>query len=286
MRKSEHITARVLTLMGAVASVLYLGWRLAFSFEGASVGLSALLLAAEVVGFAGTALLTWALWPAPQARRTGAVAAVDGPVDVVVRVVDQELHEIRATLLSLRAVENAGDVLVVDHTGRPEVVTLAAEFQCMYAATDLDDANGLRVMQAAVRTSEFLLLDAGDVEEGLQAAAAGLHPLRHGLTPGDGERLFLIGNAPATGDTHTFDSTEIEQCRSRMFQTLARCGLEIRCTPASTIATTPSWLLASSMSLRWFIRSATVVARVSGSSDPPLAALPAKSAAMRSFAPS
>ena len=160
MRKSEHITARVLTLMGAVASVLYLGWRLVFSFEGASVGLSALLLVAEVVGFAGTALLAWALWPAPQARRTGAVAAIDGPVDVVVRVVDQELHEIRATLLSLRAVENAGDVLVVDHTGRPEVVTLAAEFQCMYAATDLDDANGLRVMQAAVRTSEFLLLDA------------------------------------------------------------------------------------------------------------------------------
>ncbi|MEY4338881.1 MAG: hypothetical protein RLZ14_731 [Actinomycetota bacterium] len=167
MRKSEHITARVLTLLGAVAAVLYLGWRVVASFSGAAAWLSAPLLVAEVAGFAGTGLLAWALWPSPVPRRTIAAGSFDTtvgePVDVVVRVVDQELHEIRATLLSLRAVDRAGDVLVVDHSGRPEVVTLAAEFQCMYAATDLDDANGLRVMHAAVRTPQFLLLDAGDV---------------------------------------------------------------------------------------------------------------------------
>lgn len=163
MRRSEHITARVLTVMGAVAAIAYLGWRVAASFDGAAVWMSAPLLLAELVGFSGTALLAWALWPSPRTARTLTASPTDAPVDVVVRVVDQELHEIRATLLSLRAVDRAGDVLVVDHTGRPEVVTLAAEFQCMYAATDLDDLNGLRVMHAAVRTPEFLLIDAGDV---------------------------------------------------------------------------------------------------------------------------
>lgn len=224
MRKSEHITARVLTLMGAVASVLYLGWRLAFSFEGASVGLSALLLAAELVGFAGTALLAWALWPAPQARRTGAVAAVDGPVDVVVRVVDQELHEIRATLLSLRAVENAGDVLVVDHTGRPEVVTLAAEFQCMYAATDLDDANGLRVMQAAVRTSEFLLLDAGDVpsHDIVTRLALDLADERVAVVQGLGVSLALESPEHGPGRRH-----ELTFERSALNPALGRRGLAV-----------------------------------------------------------
>ena len=166
MRKSEHMTARALATLGLLAGVLYLGWRVAFSWDGASPLMWAVLLAAEVAGLAGTAALTWALWPAPAGRRTEAAESTfDGgdPVDVVVRVVDQPLHELRATLLGVREMADVADVLVVDHGGRPEVVRLAAEFDCSYAATDLDDPNGIEVMRARVRTARFVLVDAGDV---------------------------------------------------------------------------------------------------------------------------
>ena len=161
MRKSEHVTARVLAMLGLVAGVLYLGWRVAVSWQGASPLMWATLLLAETVGLAGTAALTWALWPAPTARR--AEVAGIAPVDVVVRVVDQESHELRATLLGVREMVGVADVLVVDHGGRPDVVRLAVEFDCSYAATDLDDPNGIEVMRTCVHTPQFVLLDAGDV---------------------------------------------------------------------------------------------------------------------------
>lgn len=166
MRKSEHMTARALATLGLLAGVLYLGWRVAFSWDGASPLMWAVLLVAEVAGLAGTAALTWALWPAPGGRRTDAAESTfDGgdPVGVVVRVVDQSLHELRATLLGVREMADVADVLVVDHGGRPEAVRLAVEFDCSYAATDLDDPNGIEVMRARVRTARFVLVDAGDV---------------------------------------------------------------------------------------------------------------------------
>lgn len=163
MRKSEHITARVLALLGLVAGMLYLGWRVALSWQGASPLMWAVLLVAEIAGVLGTAALTWALWPAPTPAPLRTDPVDPGPCDVVVRVVDQEVHELRATLLGVREMAGIADVLVVDHGGRPEVVRLAAEFDCSYAATDLDDMNGIEVMRARVRTPLFALLDAGDV---------------------------------------------------------------------------------------------------------------------------
>lgn len=162
MRKSEHNTARALGLLGIVAGVLYLGWRAAFSWQGASPLTWAVLLAAETAGLLGTGALVWALWPTPSVRSADVPESVEAG-DVVVRVVDQEVHELRATLLGVREMLDVADVLVVDHGGRPEVVRLAAEFDCSYAATDLHDTNGIEVMRARVRTPHFVLLDAGDV---------------------------------------------------------------------------------------------------------------------------
>ncbi len=41
------------------------------------------------------------------------------------------------------------------------------------------------------------------------------------------ERLQVIVNAPANGDTHTYSPEEQEQCTNAMSRTLARCGLEL-----------------------------------------------------------
>lgn len=45
--------------------------------------------------------------------------------------------------------------------------------------------------------------------------------------PCDRERLQIIVNAPANGDSHVYSSEEIEQCTSAMRRSLARCGLEL-----------------------------------------------------------
>lgn len=56
----------------------------------------------------------------------------------------------------------------------------------------------------------------------------------------DAERLFVLVNAPPTGDRHTFDATEVEQCTQRAFDLLERCGLRIHQLPDQTQVTTPT----------------------------------------------
>lgn len=56
----------------------------------------------------------------------------------------------------------------------------------------------------------------------------------------DGERLFCIMNAPATGDRREFDQTEIDQCAASMRDTLSRCGLKIEPQAGATAVTTPT----------------------------------------------
>jgi 1-hydroxycarotenoid 3,4-desaturase len=54
------------------------------------------------------------------------------------------------------------------------------------------------------------------------------------------ERLFMIVNAPAIGDTHTFSTAEIEQCATRTFQHLERLGLKVKHAPGQMLATSPA----------------------------------------------
>ena len=61
-----------------------------------------------------------------------------------------------------------------------------------------------------------------------------------GPPPGDRpERLLCLVNAPATGDSHPFDTEEIDACALRTFQMLARCGLQITPSPERAVVTTP-----------------------------------------------
>lgn len=54
------------------------------------------------------------------------------------------------------------------------------------------------------------------------------------------ERLQIIVNAPATGDTAPLTQAEIEQCTQSMHATLQRAGLTLDLPAAATVLTTPS----------------------------------------------
>lgn len=169
MRRTEHLGARVLTSIGLLATVAYLVWRVGFSLHDTALWLSLPALGVEIVGFLGAATLAWALWPSPS---DGFPASGDRqphvtePVDVVVRVDQQVEHEVRSTLLALRAVRRVSQVVVVDLSARPGIAALATEFDAVYACSDSDDRNGLRVALATVQSAQFLLLDAGDIPTG------------------------------------------------------------------------------------------------------------------------
>ncbi|EWY39512.1 CrtD protein [Skermanella stibiiresistens SB22] len=60
-----------------------------------------------------------------------------------------------------------------------------------------------------------------------------------GTAPGGPERLFCLINAPAIGDTHPFDATEIDQCATRTFGILERCGLRVTTRPDRMVAASP-----------------------------------------------
>ncbi len=54
------------------------------------------------------------------------------------------------------------------------------------------------------------------------------------------ERLLLLVNAPADGDTNPLNQTEIDQCAARTFTLLERCGLQIDHRPETSVITTPA----------------------------------------------
>jgi 1-hydroxycarotenoid 3,4-desaturase len=54
------------------------------------------------------------------------------------------------------------------------------------------------------------------------------------------ERLLVLVNAPANGDRHVYDTSEVTQCAQRTFGVLERCGLRIQSRPETTRVTTPT----------------------------------------------
>lgn len=59
-------------------------------------------------------------------------------------------------------------------------------------------------------------------------------------SPTEPERLLVLVNAPANGDTMTYDAMEIEPCRTRAFDLMARAGLRVAYEASTTITTTPT----------------------------------------------
>lgn len=60
-----------------------------------------------------------------------------------------------------------------------------------------------------------------------------------GLAQDELERLFCLVNAPADGDTHSFNKSEIQACESSSLALMRRCGLEIDVLPQQVVRTLP-----------------------------------------------
>ncbi len=60
-----------------------------------------------------------------------------------------------------------------------------------------------------------------------------------GLAPSDSEKIFCLVNAPADGDTRSFNSSEIHACESSSMALMRRCGLEIEVLPHQMVRTLP-----------------------------------------------
>ncbi len=60
------------------------------------------------------------------------------------------------------------------------------------------------------------------------------------IATGTPERLLCIVNAPANGDTHTFDDSEIKRHTDATFNVLQRCGLTIDQSQNTTLISNPS----------------------------------------------
>jgi 1-hydroxycarotenoid 3,4-desaturase len=85
--------------------------------------------------------------------------------------------------------------------------------------------------------AEFGALSRGQLADRPTAYLCALD--RPGEVPAHGERLQIIVNAPANGDTHPYPSEEIERCGTAMRERLERCGLWLE-PLADPLVTTPA----------------------------------------------
>ena len=165
MNRRGHRIGRGLTCLGLVSTAAYLGWRIATLPSQPPLWIVVLAIAVEITGFVGSGILMWALWrrlPVAVSPADADVGIDPSGIDVTVRVDHQPIHQVRATMLSLKTM-TTGRHVVVDMRARPEIAKLAAEFGAIYGATDIEDHNGLKTCAAASTSTMFLLLDAGDI---------------------------------------------------------------------------------------------------------------------------
>ncbi len=166
MNRIYGMGARVMAALGLAAAAGYLTWRMISSWSSVPMWLWIPGLAFEIVAFAGSGLLIWALWRkplTPVVDRAAAVVVVGVVVDVVIRVGDNTPAEVRATILAASSMHSVGRLIVVDLSSRTEVAEVATELGAHYLAGDALDLNGLAAALGAVETPTFALLDAGDV---------------------------------------------------------------------------------------------------------------------------
>lgn len=100
-----------------------------------------------------------------------------------------------------------------------------AEFDAIFGQNRMPDAP----------TVYICAQDRDDFGDRIDGSATGNRRADHGP-----ERLLCLINAPAVGDTHLFDETEIDQCETRTFDLLRRCGLDVDPQTTAKKVTTPT----------------------------------------------
>lgn len=120
---------RVLVLGYLLAGAAYLAWRVGTLNPDAPL-FSALVLAAEGLGYAGFAAFAFCTWKLTV--RTPAPPAPDMLVDVIVSATDEPLATVRRTLVAARRMSYPHATWLLDHGNRPELAELAAELEVIH----------------------------------------------------------------------------------------------------------------------------------------------------------
>jgi 1-hydroxycarotenoid 3,4-desaturase len=88
--------------------------------------------------------------------------------------------------------------------------------------------------------SEFADVFGGRVLPGRPTVYVCAQDRDHGAAPDGPERLLVLVNAPADGDSKPLTRMEIEQCGRRAFSHMERCGLHVDRTLAEVVVTGPA----------------------------------------------
>ncbi|MEE4200417.1 1-hydroxycarotenoid 3,4-desaturase CrtD [Erythrobacter sp.] len=130
----------------------------------------------------------------------------------------------------------------------PAKRSLSAMVWYAHAATDGPPLSHHNVFFSADYAREFEEIAAGRTPSSpsvymcAQDRPARLKPAAGETTlVGERERIQIIVNAPADGDTNTYSSEEKERCTAQMKATLRRCGLELEADAPLEVASPVHW---------------------------------------------
>ncbi len=148
---------RGLALAALTWFVVYLAWRVIWSWRGASLWLAIPLMLAEIYGLWNLIGLTWFGWSIPEVTRP--LLETDCAVDVYVCTYDEPPSVLQATLAGCAAITYPHTTYLLDDGRRPEIAQLAHQFGAQYMTrADNTHAKAGNINAALGRTSGELVL--------------------------------------------------------------------------------------------------------------------------------
>lgn len=134
---ADERTTNGLRLAALVTGLIYLGWRLVFTFSGANPVMFFLLVAAEAFGMLRLWMEVSLIGDPRPAERKPKIC--DAPnADVVVIVTDEPTSDVRAAVLSAQLTRGSGKLIIADRDNRPEVAELARRLEVERVIGSLD----------------------------------------------------------------------------------------------------------------------------------------------------
>jgi cellulose synthase (UDP-forming) len=164
--RSTKWRIRTIAIAALLMSVLYLGWRAAFTLNLSAWWLSIPLLLLEIHATVGLALFTFSLWDVDSVPPAPSCDVPPGRLAVLIPTYNESTDVLLPTVAAAAALEPAHETWVLDDGNRPAVRRLAAQLGVNYLArTDRSGAKAGNVNHAlTVVEADFVaILDADHV---------------------------------------------------------------------------------------------------------------------------
>lgn len=133
-RIAEHtLLIHALGWVALTVSLFYLAVRILFTFEGANLFSSLILLGAEMFGFVSLALFIYGAW---NVRKVNPPAPISLTCDIVIATYNEDVVILEPTIVGSIRVNGVAKVWVLDDGRRPEVESLCIELGAFYVKRD------------------------------------------------------------------------------------------------------------------------------------------------------